>query len=496
MSFLDDAISTIGQGLAQTAISEADDATGLNVGGALQSLFGNNQTTGGQTLAATAQALAGGAFPMPDSELDLLKDSVGQQTQMIQNLGNQLSGIATAIAQISGEIAGIEQMLQKLQQEQLYTQWAQADDDLKQTVIPAIQSAYSTYGGYISSATATPSSDIQRFLDGVLAPGSNGFDAMMSAINAAILDVDQSKGVLQLWSNMVVPLVLNGAIDYREAVDEYCAYYSKLAYAQLQAVNLLMEANNYSATESAGDPDAAKLNWADYRGFIKGQEDTFIRWLIPLIMAGGSMPASSSEVITYANVHAIMQLDPGVQALGGVATGSYFRPSSMLEAAETLLANLYVTDPDALRIVAHVFWSDFDPVDNAMNPHVFRLVGSDGSTTYNPASRTTMGPYSWGGVMPDVNFGAPGLSVWMKRMVYSAGDGESDPLADPNFTYALEDPGLPPLATYTSSQPLPAISDPALAYSLSVGGAQQFDFMNVLAYVTPQASLVPPYGTQ
>ena len=55
MGFLDDAISNLGQSLAQTAVATVSDETGYNVGGALNALFGTGQTTGGQNLATLSR---------------------------------------------------------------------------------------------------------------------------------------------------------------------------------------------------------------------------------------------------------------------------------------------------------------------------------------------------------------------------------------------------------------------------------------------------------
>ena len=79
MSFLDDAISNLGQSLAQTAVTAANQETGYNVGGALNALFGTGQTTGGQNLGNLPAALGSTSLDFVGGLLRQLGMSTGQE---------------------------------------------------------------------------------------------------------------------------------------------------------------------------------------------------------------------------------------------------------------------------------------------------------------------------------------------------------------------------------------------------------------------------------
>src|ERR1043165_1955465 len=96
MSFFDDAISTIGRGLAQTAAQALTDETGVDVGGIMNTLFGNGQTSGGEKLSTIQQELTTD-WKGSEQTLEVLSASIGQQGAQLIEMGNQISAIATAI---------------------------------------------------------------------------------------------------------------------------------------------------------------------------------------------------------------------------------------------------------------------------------------------------------------------------------------------------------------------------------------------------------------
>ena len=490
MSFLDDAISTIGSGLAETAADEIGSATGINVGGVLGTLFGSGQTEGGQNMATLISQLADN-WSGSQQQLAMLTTGIQQQQAELLSIGHQLTAIATAVGQISGEIANIEQMLEKIDEQQLYSEWEDVDNQLVE-YLAQIDAGFQTYGDY----TGTPgtSTTLVTNLANDILNTNTGPKVALNAISAFILDDSQQKGVLQLWSNMVVPLVQQGLLDYREAAAEYIDYYRKLAYAQLRATNLVMEAFNFD-----GNATLAAGFWNQYRGAILAQETTFITWLVPIVAAGSAVTiVNENYVVTYSASHAATQLNPGIQRLqGNGQTEAYYSPSEIFRAAEELLANLYVTGAGDRRIVVHMLYQSGSPVGPLVGAVQLPLTTPQGGQQFMPtASARLGGPFAYPGTSTawmDFNFdmGIIPSTFYLKRFVYAQDAGH--PTALPDGDYRIVNlngtNGLIPLETYIvgdTNCPKPAfLDDTVLAYTLHVDGAQRFDFANFLAYNIP-----------
>ncbi|HEX8196279.1 MAG TPA: hypothetical protein VF571_08840, partial [Pyrinomonadaceae bacterium] len=119
MGFFDDAIGSIGKSLATSATSYLTETTGYNVGGTMAFLFGGDQTTKGETLDGLIASINNEFTGNPDS-LALLKNDLNNQAAKIGLIGDQLTAMSTAIQDIDGEIKGIEALLDKISQGQLY----------------------------------------------------------------------------------------------------------------------------------------------------------------------------------------------------------------------------------------------------------------------------------------------------------------------------------------------------------------------------------------
>jgi hypothetical protein len=495
MSFLDDAISNLGQGLAQAAVATANYETGYNVGGALNALYGTGQTTGGQNLGALGGALQNTG--LDTSLLNSVLGAVTQQTNLLQTLGGQLSSLAGQISAIQGEIANIDQLLKTIGQEQLYLSWEVKDQPVA-ALIAKVRSSHQSYGDFVANSSSTSSSLVTPFVNGII--GQNDISTATSVINDAILGQGgQSKGLLELWSNMVVPLVRNGTIDYREAVSQYMEYYKRLTYAQLQATNLVMEAYNYNSTpDPVLRPSAEAVDqWNTYREFLLTQEEPFIDALFPLIAAGSQLAPSflmyhNQQGVCFTTAAACIDLNPEVQSSppiepnGTLSTG-YYQPSRLLREAEQLLASLYVTEPQDRRIVVHMTY-----------PKKYELVDSVtltlGVNSLQPVSSSTTSPYVVTAVN-DSNWIAPANEVYicLKRYVFSA-DSKNTELGD--GTHILTNlngvNGLVPVDRYYVNEnndyttlEFPFMSDNIVKHRLTLSPSSPFDFMNFAAYTIP-----------
>jgi hypothetical protein len=500
MSFFDDAIGAIGQGLAQAAVTGITAETGVNVGGALDALFGNGQTTGGTNINAAAAGIIAAFGPDgsdPDAQvLSTLQADVGQQTAAIAALGTQLNGIVSSLAQITGTIDNIQTMLQAIDAEEKYQAWQTADNFIEVFIVN-INAAYTQYAGYLTNYTTTPTSEITGLVNAILNP-IDGPLAGVEGINKGMLDDGEKRGALHLWSSMVKPLVQQGQLDYRLAVQQYFQYSQKLTYAQLQAANLLMEAHIFR-----GDQTSADEMWKEYRACLLSQETAFIGWLVPLVFAGveGGVfvpPGGAFEGVNFTAYDATLQLNPGIQYVRGDAAdpgNAFYEPSRIFKAAEELLATLYVTAPEERRIVVHMSYPNASSISNLLTGLFMTLTPGGTSTVVHSSSNAVLGspfpfpsPGDYSPMFPDQNI-YNGLGFYLNRYVFT----EAAPSGLTDGQYQLTDlnglNGLVPLQTYMSGTyraPAPPFQQKnVLAYTMQVNSASPFDFMNFVAYNDP-----------
>lgn len=489
MSFFDDAISTLGRGLAQTAVQAATDATGFDVGGTLNALFGNGQETGGQNLNNLSSELNNSN--LPTEAISALETGLSQQAAQITALGDQLTTLSSEIANIKGEIANIEAKLDKINQEILYIEWQAVNTPII-NLITTIKTSYMEYANILSLGidAKTPTSDVTNLTTQILDP-DGGAVTCSAAISAYINDDGQAKGVLQLWSNMVCALINAGLLDYRDAAEQYFQYYQKLVYAQLQATNLVMEAHNFH-----GDYNLAKIAWNDYRSQLISQEKEFIQWLSPIIASQIQGSKVSGSGYFAGAISAAFQMNPSILMLPPngpwtTAPTPYYEASSLYQRAEEILANLYLTQDDDRRIVAHMLY-DGTPII-AQTVEGVRITieptSSSGGDELHATRTDRMQKYiiqngHMGETTIDMNYYSN--TFYLARFVFEKGAGGS---AIQDASYCLTDlngtHGLIPLETYLCSlhggkanfcNPGP------LAYSLPINSTSPFGFVNFLAY--------------
>ena len=478
MSFFDDAITTLGQGLAQTAIQAATDETGYDVGGALNVLFGNGQTTGGQDITVLIGAVNNSNLSQPFVEQ--IQNSLTQQVDLLAALGTQLNALSQQISGLNSAIAGIQAMLQKIDKEILYTQWEIVDTDIT-NFLTSINVAYGQYSTYLAQGIGVnqqtgPVAD----LCAEILSANNGAGELSAAISQLLIDDDQRKGVLQLWTAMIVPLISDNLIDFREAADKYFTYYQRMAYAQLQATNLAMEAYNFQ-----GSSDLAKNMWSSYRNQLIAHENCFITWLMPLIAAGVQRIEDPSNPHDSNSLLAVLQLNPSAW------TGSapYYQPSSLLQRAEQILADLYVTEPTDRRVVVHML-NDAGPwIENVVASAPVSISLNNGEPVLPSRSysmpRYTLQSGNPGDPIIDENFYSN--AFYLRRYVFETLPTESGPVPILDGVYGLTNlngrDGLVPIETYTSfPTTVPFMDAGPLGYPMTVSSQSPFAFANFLAY--------------
>lgn len=499
MGFFDDAISSIGKSLAQSTVTYLNDQTGYDVGGTLSYLFGNGQENKGDTLAQVESDLQQD-FSGSAAQLDLLTSGVANIQNELTDIGSQLNGLANAVQQLNAQYQQIENELNKIQQEQLYLSWQAQDNEIK-TYTLRIQQAYVQYADYVALDASVKT--VGDFVTQVLDPNIGEAEAA-SAINGFMLTSGSNKGALQLWAEMVAPIIEGGQLDYRQAVDEYISYYSALVWSQLQATNLVIEAYHFN-----GEPDLAAQAWSEYLTTIRSQENEFISNLVAIVrsgfqgglnmIAGTTAPYFCWVPNSYAGM-AAQQLHPdylgfGVGPEGGAywtLTSAYCERSSIFLRAEALLANLALADPSSRRIVVHMvhfggaFKTAIDAatitIQNTGSQQAQPIPPSQDPALFGPFNSPTLGAPTWAG-NPIDSMWVTSPTFYVKRLVYETSGEQSTAIAD--GVYQLSDlngsGSLQPMQTYDGPNQ-PFQSDSVLGYSIQVNAAQQFDFMNFSAY--------------
>lgn len=484
MSFFDDAIGSLGKSLATSATSYLSETTGYDVGGTLAFLFGGDQTAKGQTLSGLV-AKIGTEFTGSSDGLALLQNDLNNQTTQIALIGDQLTAMSTAIQDIDGQIKGLDALLKKIGQEQLYLSWQAQDNQIKNYIVK-IDSTFQTYAEYV--AAEAEKSDVDALAASILDPNSGELDAA-NAINSFMLTDQSNKGALQLWAEMTCPVIEDGLLDYRQAVDQYFAYYTKLAWAQLRATNLLMEARHYHGSD---DDVLAEQAWTDYQTLILSQENEFVGNLVSIVRSG--IVGSSANYYPQTAYQSVSQFHPDFTPLtdqNGNYLSTYYEPASVLMKGEALLARLALTDPDDRRMVVHMTYLG-DAFKTAIDSAVITLsIASEtpGSPVPPDSDSAVYGPMPMPntGIRIFANFSLDPAWIagwqpnfYVKRLVYSG--SEKTPLGDGVYQLTnLNGSGsLIPLQTYYGT--LPFQSAPVLAYNMEITAAQQFDYMNFAGY--------------
>ncbi|HEX8198058.1 MAG TPA: hypothetical protein VF571_17830, partial [Pyrinomonadaceae bacterium] len=361
--------------------------------------------------------------------------------------------------------------------------WQGQDNQIKNYIVK-IDSAFQLYATYVAEEAEV--SDVAALAASILDPNNGELDAV-NAINGFMLTDQQNKGALPLWAEMTCPLIEAGLLDYRQAVDQYFAYYTKLAWAQLRATNLLMEAYHFHGSQ---DDKLAAGVWTSYQKLILSQENEFIRNLISIVRSG--IVGSFARGYAQTAYQSMTQFHPDFTPLSdsnGNYLGTYYEPASVLMKGEALLARLAVTDPDDRRMVVHMTYLG-DAYKTAIDAAGITLSmnsQTSGGTVQPDSNPAVYGPMP----VPDTSYPSqPGYfldPMWMcdntfyvKRLVYSG--SPATPLADGLYqlTNMNGSGSLVPLETYYGTMPFQSV--PVLGYTMEINSAQPFDYMNFAGY--------------
>jgi hypothetical protein len=512
MSFFDDALGAMGQSLAQSASGYIQGVTGPVVGGMLGSLFGGGQASGGAEITQLQRDITA-KFAGDKQDLDLLTGQMQAQSAQLASIGNELTGLSGAVSALTAEVEDMSALLEKIAQVQAYASW-QAVDNQMINAITGIHTIYETYAVTAANFKTVPATEVLNLAAEALDP-NDGPAVSMAMINSYIAPTGRQEGALQLWSQMVAPLVASGLLDYRTAVEQYTAYYKKLVSAQLLAASVLVEGHNYYDDKLASTP------WADYQTMVLSQEDEFIHWLMPLVYSGveayGAVTGAPGDARgpEFTWYEAAMQLHPGLQAMPGDGGGQgYYATTSIFADAEAMLASLVITEPGDRRIVVHMTFSDDQqgtfkvPIDAATitiePPKDFDAArtgpGGPVAPTHTARFSYTPFPAPFNPLgTPDENF-FNGNYLYLYRHVYAQVAGSTPAGTLPDGPYQLTDLNgeLMAVATYASVDEGLGTAHfqetKVLDYTLTVSPTSRFDFMNFGAYMISQLANGTPAG--
>ena len=142
---------------------------------------------------------------------------------------------------------------------------------------------YQQYSQYISQYSTTLPSEVARLMQQITNANEIRYGAV-AGIGGLITGTGANdKGLLQLGQEMVSPLVLNGLLDYRAAVDQYMGYYKKLKYCATAGHQTWSWRRTTITTGKTPDPNSAAEFWDSDMQQLRAQENEFIKNLFPLV---------------------------------------------------------------------------------------------------------------------------------------------------------------------------------------------------------------------
>jgi hypothetical protein len=196
----------------------------------------------------------------------------------IGKLGTQLTNIqgtlATIEKQLTEEFAKIEQDLEEIHQEELYIAWQQVNNNIV-TYKNQINTQYGIFIEYAATASVRKPTE-QEIVDLVkqIQDSNVGAEDSLNGINSFVLGDGQAKGVLELWREMVTPLIAKGQMTFAAASTAYMNYYASILHAQIRAINLIVESYNQQNRNNI-----SKDKYQHYQNLMTQQEVPFLRAL-------------------------------------------------------------------------------------------------------------------------------------------------------------------------------------------------------------------------
>jgi hypothetical protein len=387
----------------------------------------------------------------------------------IKQIGQQLTNIQKSMEVLKKELQDIENQLEKIVELDIFITWQNVDLKVMEYVTK-IATQYDRFIEYANNPKTTSEKEVDELVKEILDTNVGAEVNLMELRTLILSSSELEKGVLQLWTEMVIPHVGigNDKILYGQAIEYYYNYYIKIAYAQVQAANLLVEAFNKDKNQPV-----AKDKWQSYRDMMKDQEVPFlinIDQILGAVLTYENYPVTGSHPTVDFWTAAQVYFPCGVWK-------THYTPSTIHTQAETILANAQAMGPDERRIV---IWAVY-PNKNWSNPPLpiddLNNVKLQLECVSNKLDNGIDADYS------DVIEGPPcdryNQKHFIKRFIYSTTKDGTYKMKDKNGQDGLID-------IHTCYQDPCRFQDPScLAYTMNVNALQEFDFMDFTVYNDP-----------
>ena len=335
-------------------------------------------------------------------EKGLGKKTIGDELDSIQNA---VAGLQVDLARDTAEIL---KQLKIIKQQELYIAW-EVRDTLLQKFLSQLSVQYSRLVLYGCNPKSTTKNEAAELAKEIL-NSNDGAEVSLNNINSLVTGSGSDKGVLELFREMTVPLVESGAMKFQDAINAYFQYYMNIAYAQCNAIYLLVEAFNF---QKSNNPKAQEM-FVEYRKLAYSQEIPFISNLNYFLKAG-SVHNDEHTSPTISNNLALQDyLGQGLFDLGYIPTASRAK-------AERIFSNTLGLRKKETRIVVNMI----------VNTSVFKEA-LDMDTPIVSASKDIPVPVS-----PDKEdiftlSSSPVGAISIRRMVFNNVTGDSYRLQDMN----------------------------------------------------------------
>jgi hypothetical protein len=410
----------------------------------------------------------------------------------IDALGKELTGIEATLEsleeQLNTSFDEIQQALIKINQEALYIAWQNVNNQIV-VYMNQINTQYSTFVEYASAAQSTSKDEVQALVQQIQ-DTNTGAKVSLNGINAFVVGGGQQKGVLELWREMIAPLVGQNVMSFGDASEGLIRYYSSIVYAQMRAANLILESYNQQNNNAVSQQE-----YEAYRTHMAAQEVPFMQALEELtcdaMQNGGCwllQPNGNGNTLAHCEYVDVVQ---AMWAGGGYM--AHYQPTPWRKEAEELLAAAQAMQPSERRMVVCMIF------DNSPTQHYvpyqdytqlqIQIVQETSSTASRRhrrvASAKPISPDSTVTVMSEAQYALP---------MYSPVNGKR--LIRRNvFTSAITADGFYQLVDLNSQYPTVVGSnqssvyfmypDAYLSYSIYVDETHPFDYMDFAIYVDP-----------
>ena len=408
-----------------------------------------------------------------------------KELEAIEGLSAQLTEVQKAVNAIGNmietDMAIIQEELKAIAEEELYISWEVRDNDL-QEYITKVNAQYETYINYTQNPSTTSQQEVKRLVDEVLNT-NDGALVNMSEINNLLIGNGVDKGVIQLYTEMVAPIIMNGKQSCYEALDGYFNYYINAAYAQQRALYLLVEAYH----QYPNDP-LAQAQRTKYQEFVRSQEIPFVTAIENLLrqqLRGGIVRlVDTKSALPYRDYYSYDYVRALQDYSGQAFYSSHYSPTFVRAKAERILINSLCLKSTENRIVV---WMIYPTLSKCLNQSGFDNVDILLALADNPSSKVIYPDYS--NIVTSVQNTAHYCYDYyntehkFKRMVYKNLSGGCYALKDMNGK-----DGLIPIDG--SNQEKNYFQDPKyLRYSMILNETLQGNFMDFSVYADGQVGV-------